>query len=211
MADSSRYRSRSVAAAVLLAAGALVVQSARASQVSLLFARGDGFVAQGHPWGKGREYFVASPSRGGRLEFWPGVAGPADRRLHFGIAAGVASATLDVHTPPDVPQTIFGRPKNRLSFVSLLAGWPLAAGRDWGVHLDFGVGIGTFSHFSASVFDSGDGHILGSLGLAAQWRFSRAIGLISRAEVLDALHDDGYGFPYCPGYSLQLGLAFWDE
>jgi len=196
----------------LIGATLLAATQVRASEVTLLALRGEAFNTKSAPFPSGAVY-IARPYRGARLAFWPGFRGPGDRGIRWGVAGSTASAEA-VPDPAGEPLPgATARIENGFSSLSLLLGAPVLVGTNWGVRVECGVGLVSFGSFGQGYMwpSLPDGGGLGSLGLSAQWRFRRSLGIALRAVVLDAWSVGRWSFPYCPGYSLQVGLAFWNE
>ncbi len=188
----------------LVGAALLAATQVRASEVSLLALRGAAFDTESAPFPGGAAY-IARPYHGARLAFWPGFRGPDDRGVRWGIAGSTASGAVELDPSGEPPPGATARIESGCFSLSLLLGAPVLVGRNWGVRVECGLGLASFG--LGSMWDGGG---LASLGLSAQWRFRRSLGFTLRAEALDAWSVGPDSFPYCPGYSLQVGLAFWD-
>jgi hypothetical protein len=196
----------------LVGATLLAATQVRASEVTLLALRGEAFDTESASFPSGAIY-IARPYHGARLAFWPGFRGPDDRGVRWGVAGSTASAAAELDPDEDPPPGESATIENSTLSLSLLLGAPVLVGTNWGVRVECGLGLVGFDGFGlGGMWPSlPDGGGLGSLGLSAQWRFRRSLGFTLRAEVLDAWSVGRDSFPYCPGYSLQVGLAFWDE
>jgi hypothetical protein len=196
----------------LVGATLLAATQVRASEVFLLALRGEAFDTKSAPFPSGAIY-IARPYHGARLAFWPGFRGPDDRGVRWGVAGSSASAAAEPDPAGEPAPGATARIENGLFSLSLLLGAPVLVGTNWGVRVECGLGLVGFGSFGQGYMwpSLPDGGGLGSLGLSAQWRFRRSLGITLRAEALDAWSVGRDSFPYCPGNSLQVGLAFWDE
>ncbi len=197
---------------VLVGAALFAATRARCSEITLLAIRGEAFDTKSAPFPSGAVY-IARPYHGARLAFWAGFRGPDDRGVRWGIAGSTAWAEAEPDPAGEPPPGATARIKNGFNSLSLLLGAPVLVGTNWGVRVECGLGLVGFGSFGQGYMwpTLPDGGGLGSLGVSAQWRFRRSLGIALRAEALDAWSVGGDSFPYCPGYSLQVGLAFWDE
>jgi len=196
----------------LVGAMLFAANQARCSEVTLLALRGKAFDAKSAPYPSGAVY-IAKPNRGARLAFWPGFRGPNDHGIRWGVAGSTAWAEAELDPAGEPHPGESTRIENSLHSLSLLFGAPVLVGTNWGVRVECGLGMISFGSFGQGYMwpSLPDGGGIGSLGLSAQWRFRRSLGIALRAEVQDAWSVGSRSFPYCPGYSLQVGFTFWDE
>ena len=183
---------------------------AAAAQAGFLVARSRGFDRSARPFGTQATY-TASTAQGFQLEFWPGPERLAERRAFFGVAAGIDRVDARIDYPPDSPQFDGSTTRMARWFVALRVRRALWAGDGRALRADLGVGLANAGCDCTGELDFGDGHLLGSVGLAAETALSGPIGLMLRVELAEAILDDRFGFPFYPGASVQLGLTAWSR